>query len=200
MPPKNRSFAPAFVLLALALWLAACAPPGPPLVASPGVLHTPDPADELRSRPLQLIKIEAGSQCPSAHPRQVNPDYGVAVGEGPVYAAGFGNDGVLSITFPAPTETPFYGSAWSGTKVLWFVDPAYQGPVLIRGGQLDGPNSVRFNTGADLPSELWIDAAGSSNWRSQATYTRLRLPGCYMYQVDGTNFTETIIFEAKAQP
>ncbi len=149
---------------------------------------------------MQLIKLESGAECPRAHPRQVNPDFGPAIGDGPAYAAGFDSNGVLNMSFPAPTETPFYGSAWSGAKVLWIVDPTYRGPLLIRGGRLDGSGQIGFETGAEPPSELRIDAATTSDWRSFPSYTRLRSPGCYMYQVDGLTFTETIIFEAKAQP
>ncbi len=189
--------------LVLALLLVACAPRAAAPTASPIPLHTLDPASQLANRPLQLIKLEPGATCPRAHARQVNPDFGIAIGDGPAYAAGFTADGVLNLSFPAPTETPFYGSEWSGAKVLWIVDSTYQGPLLIRGGRLDGSDQVRFENGAEPPSQLSLPAApasGTSDWRSLPSYTRLRSPGCYMYQVDGLSFTETIIFEARAQP
>lgn len=75
----------------------------------------------------------------------------------PVYAAGFGVDGILYFDQPVLTGSRFYGSAWSGNKVLWIVAPAYRGPVLIRGGRLDGPGALRFNLGLDPPSRLWMD-------------------------------------------
>ena len=189
----------------LMLLLAACAPAPALATPSPVALHTLDPASQLDSRPVQLIKLEPGAECPRAHPRQVNPDFGAAIGDGPAYAAGFGNDGVLNVSFPAATETPFYGSEWSGAKVLWIVDPTYTGPLLIRGGRLDGPGQVRFETGAEPPFELRLPtlpapSSSASGWRNFPSYTRLKSPGCYMYQVDGLHFTETIIFEARAQP
>ena len=189
-------------ILMLALLLAACAPAPAAATATPVPLHTLDPASQLSSRPLQLLNLEPGSECPRAHPRLVNPAFDPAIGEGPAYAAGFGSDGILNVSFPAPTETPFYGSEWSGAKVLWFVDPAYRGPILIRGGRLDGSGPLRFETGAEPLPDLRLDplSSGSSDWRSRESYTRLRAPGCYMYQVDGLSFTETIIFEAKSQP
>ncbi len=187
-------------LLTVVFILAGCAPAPAPRTPSPVPLHTLDPASELSNRPVQLIKLEAGAECPRAHARQVNADFGPAIGDGPAYAAGFTTDGVLSVSFPAATETPFYGSQWSGGKVLWIVNPTYSGPLLIRGGRLDGSDQVRFENGAEPPSELRMDAANTTGWRSLPSYTRLRSPGCYMYQVDGLNFTETIIFEAKAQP
>jgi hypothetical protein len=33
--------------------------------------------------------------------------------------------------------------------------------------------------------------------RTNPSYTRVRTPGCYAYQVDGTTFSYTIAFEAK---
>lgn len=190
-------------LVVLVLLMGACAPAVTAPTATPVPLHTLDPASQLSNRPLQLVKLEAGAECPRAHPRQVSADFGVAIGDGPAYAAGFSVDGILNISFPAPTETPFHGSEWSGAKVLWIVDPVYRGPLLIRGGRLDGPGQVRFETGAEPPFDLRLPAAASSapaDWRNFPSYTRLRSPGCYMYQIDGLNFTETIMFEAKAQP
>ena len=101
----------------------------------------------------------------------------------------------------------FVAKSYAGLAVIgcvWIlvVDPSNGGPVLIRGGRLDGSGLLGFETGAEPPHQLLLDAsaAGSAEWRSRASYTRLRSPGCYIYQVDGLNFTETIIFEAKAQP
>lgn len=194
------------VLVALlGLLITACAflaPASPTPTPAPSA--TPDPAAQLRQRRLQLLKLEPGTACPRAHGRQVAPDFGIAIGDGPVYAAGFGADGVLNVPFPAPAGSLFHGSAWSGAKVLWFIDPSYRGPVLIRGGRLDGPEQVRFETGDNPPAQLWIDATpvptgGTPDWRNQPSYTRLSAPGCYLYQADGIGFTETIIFEARAQ-
>jgi len=192
-------------LLIVIFILAGCAPAPSAPTTSPLPLHTLDPAVNLKNRPVQLLKLEPGTQCPRAHPRQVNLDFGPAIGDGPAYAAGFDGNGILNISFPAGTETPFYGSEWSGAKVLWIVDPVYRGPLLIRGGRMDGSGQVRFENGSEPPSELWLPSptapsSTTSGWRSFPSYTRLRSPGCYMYQVDGLTFTETIIFEAKATP
>ena len=35
--------------------------------------------------------------------------------------------------------------------MLFFINPTYQGPVLIRGKQLDGPGMIRFNGTNDPP-------------------------------------------------
>ncbi len=191
------------ITILLVLFLSACTPALSQAVPSPAPLAaSADPAAQLSLRRLQLLKLESGAQCPRAHARQVARAYGVALGDGPAYATGFSNDSILQINLTAPTESPFYGNEWSGAKVLWFIDPAYRGPILIRGGQLDGPDRLRFDMGAEPASEIAIAAAAgsSSEWRSIPSYVRLRSPGCYMIQVDGLNFTEAIIFEAHAQP
>jgi hypothetical protein len=117
-----------------------------------------------------------------------------------VYAAGFGAEGILYFEQPVQKGSQFYGSAWSGNKVLWIVAPVYRGPVLIRGGRLDGPEGLRFNLGVDPPSQLWMDAVPdyvSSDWRNEPSLTRIQAPGCYAYQVDGQGFSEIIVFEAR---
>ncbi|HET7037526.1 MAG TPA: hypothetical protein VFI42_17710 [Thermomicrobiaceae bacterium] len=89
---------------------------------------------------------------------------------------------------------------WYYIKVLWVASPDYQGPVLIRGHQIGGPNEMRFESGDDPPNELTFGAGGGgstpSHFRNWPSYTRLRAPGCYAYQVDGTDFSDVIVFKA----
>jgi hypothetical protein len=70
--------------------------------------------------------------------------------------------------------------------------------VLIRGRQLDGPNEVRFEDGVNPGRELRLRVLGSSGgqWYNRASYTRLRAPGCYAWQVDGLRFSRVIVFRA----
>jgi hypothetical protein len=84
---------------------------------------------------------------------------------------------------------------WGGQKVLWFVDPRYQGYVLVRGHQIDGPHGMRFQTSLD-PQLVINTADGGTPWPNMPSYTRLQAPGCYAYQVDGTTFSDEIIFQA----
>src|SRR5512142_2129764 len=98
------------LIVSLALCLAACAPAPLAATATPVPMHTLDPASQLSNRPVKLLKLEAGAECPRAHARQVHADFGPALGDGPAYAAGFSADGILNVSFPAATETPFYGS------------------------------------------------------------------------------------------
>jgi hypothetical protein len=167
--------------------------PGGPPTAVP----TPNDAwATLRARPLNLPTVLPGRPCPIGPARIVSPAFGTALGEGPIYPVGLGVDAVLAFStagFPAP---------WGGQKVLWVGDPAFHGLALVRGHQLDGLNEVRFNAGADPPAELRLDSSKPDNttggWNNWPSYTRVRAPGCYAYQVDDPDFTLVIPFSAVA--
>lgn len=135
--------------------------------------------DSLR-RPLHLPKLAPGVSCPTS------------VAGGPL-----GANPATSLTV-----TPFVGSAWSGGRITWTASAAYGGPVLIRGRQLGGPHAVGFGEGHVPYDELQLlapatgaptPAGGGRAWPS---FTRVRTPGCYAYQVDGTSFSEVIVFQA----
>lgn len=81
--------------------------------------------------------------------------------------------------------------------------------MLIRGGRLDSPDALRFNNGR-VPSDemrIPIGARGGGppglkpvGQRFRPALTRLRAPGCYAYQIDGTTFSRLIVFRAVVQP
>jgi hypothetical protein len=153
-----------------------------------------DPWTPLQSRPLKLPTLTPGASCPRSPARQVSPDFGLALGSGPVYPVGLGADASVSY------NTALSEGGWYFIKVLWVGDPAYNGPILVRGHQIDGGAELRFENGADPPAELRLDpAAGgwtASGWYNWPSYTRLRAPGCYAYQVDGLSFSTVIVFSA----
>jgi hypothetical protein len=145
--------------------------------------------------------IAPGSACPITHAQRVSSDFGRVQGLGPVYPGG---SGTLLFTYPVPANYQWYPSAWGGQKVLWVGSPSYSGPVLIRGRQLDGPHLVRFGNAHNPSAELQLTAsrASSQTWtgREWPSYTRLRAAGCYGWQVDGTTFSDVIVFRAAITP
>jgi len=102
--------------------------------------------------------------------------------------------------YPVPKNYQWYPSVWGGDKVLWVGASSYTGPVLIRGRRLDRNYFVRFGNAHNPSPELHLTVtrALSPTWqgREWPSTTRLRAPGCYGYQVDGTTFTEVIVFRA----
>lgn len=151
----------------------------------------------LRQKSLHLPTLARGAACPVEQEKRVSPDLGLALGDGPVYPAGPWQHGTYNYAGTAVSS-----DGWYYLKVLWASEPHFQGQALIRGHQLDGANDLRFGEGAGSPAEpeLHYVADGSSatsgGWSNLPSYTRVRAPGCYAYQVDSTSFSEVIVFEA----
>jgi hypothetical protein len=148
-------------------------------------------------RPLHIPHIAPGSPCPITRGRSVSSNFATAQGRGPVYPVGAFPK--LTFIYPPQPNQRWYGSAWSGQKVLWIARPNYRGPVLIRGRQLDGGHELRFGNDLDPGREMRLRSVGGSSpggWQNRASSTRLRAPGCYAWQVDGTTFSRVIVFEA----
>lgn len=94
------------------------------------------------------------------------------------------------------------GSQWMIAEATWRVPASYSGPLLIRGEMLGGGGALGFGTGAVPYDELQLHDAGegaprvAGGGRAWITYTRVRSGGCYAYQVDGTSFSEAVVFRA----
>ena len=201
-----------FVLLAFLLGGCASLAPSPPDRATVTAVSTTISWDTLQQRPVHFPSLKPGTSCPTTHGSVVIPHFGPLLGKGPAYADFFGGK--------SPTEATqqgilYYassfgdGSQWGGQKVIWFIDPSYHGPVLIRAGQLDGTHQVRFNqppqspgysstSGAQslLPQLRLIGGGAGKPWPNWDIYTRLQAPGCYAYQIDGLGFSYLVIFKA----
>ncbi len=207
------------VALALTIGLHPLRPLSPlPLVATypptwtPTVTSTALPGAAvwatLEQRPLRLPSVAPGTECPLT-PAHHPPfgDYSLSLGAGPVYAVGFGSDGTLLVStashFGAGT------SGWGGRKLLWIIAPGNAGPVIVRGGQLGGAHTLRFNGGIDQQNYTgdWAAAPLLSALRLlpnryvdptvlDMDFVRLQASGCYAMQVDGLTFSEVIVFRA----
>jgi len=146
-------------------------------------------------RPLHLPRLAAGATCPVSHARP-RTFLGRVAGRGPVYVAGMAGPAVLPMV-----STP--KSAWANQQVVVLAAPRYQGPVLIRGRQVNGPNAVGFGGERVPEDELQLRAPGVSTtdeppgWRAWLELIRVRTGGCYAYQIDGTDFSAAIVFQAR---
>jgi hypothetical protein len=154
-------------------------------------------------RPLHVPRIAAGAPCPVSPTTAVdlgNEGVRSLRGSGPAYPTLTGSERSLEFVYPPPKRSEFYGSKWSGNKVLWWVSGRYHGPVLIRGRQLDGPYLLRFDGGVVPPTEIRIRPGPgygpSKGARGQPSFTRVRVTGCYGYQIDGIGFSRLIVFRA----
>jgi hypothetical protein len=162
-------------------------------------------SDDLH-RPLDLPSVAPGAACPRTAGGRPNPDVAIALGRGPAYPVlGFEGNQIP----PAPQAlVPLHSEDRKGNaywhKTLWAVDPRYDGPILIRGGGIDPPRPLWFVVPSGTASrsqrrvrELHMPAERSKSWRYGVSVTILPGPGCYALQVDGTTFSEVIVFEAR---
>ncbi len=178
-----------------------------------------DPAWQvLEQRPLHLPTLAPGVPCPTTPGHVTRPDLGIGLGPGPVYPI-LGQ--VTADQQQAEREQtqghlpydPTGKAGWGGMKVLWVIAPSYAGFVLIRGHQLDGPHGVGFNGGLDqaagldptgdltappLPAlRLVAPVPGEPDpWVNWPSLTRVQAPGCYAYQVDGSQLSAVLVFQA----
>jgi hypothetical protein len=131
-------------------------------------------------RPLHLPRPH-GSGCP------------VSTGQTPVSASGGSR----------LTAQRFVGSRWLAARVTWRAAVSYHGPLLIRGRRLGGAGVVGFGEGHRPYDELQLmnsgrgEATASGDGRAWLSLTRVRGAGCYVYQVDGTDFSRVIVFRVR---
>jgi hypothetical protein len=164
---------------------------------------TPEPRTPLH-RPLHLPTVVSGAPCPVTAGGRPNPDVAIALGSGPAYPVlGFEGNHVPpdpKAVVPLRSEDVKGSVYWH--KTLWAVDPEYDGPVLVRAHGLDPPEALRFGIPAEPGGaavrvrELEFRREKSASWRYGPSFTILPGPGCYAFQVDGTDFSEVIVFEA----
>jgi hypothetical protein len=152
----------------------------------------------LGGRSIRIPALTPGAPCPTTPPSgdlsALTGYVGTAFGRGPVYPGFPGDTQRAEIFFHYPPRrgSRFYGSLWSGQKVMWILARGFAGPALVRGRQLDGRAEVRFDFGL-MPSPTRRLRGHSSN----PSFTRLHAPGCYAYQIDGLRFSYRVVFEAK---
>jgi hypothetical protein len=161
-------------------------------------------SNEVR-RPLQIPTMGPGAACPRTAGGRPSPDVAIALGSGPAYPVLGFEDGHVP---PSPKGVvPLYANERKGSaywhKTLWAVDPRYDGPLLVRGRSMDSPQALRFakpsaapGGSEELVSELEFRAEETDSWRYGPSVTILPGPGCYAFQVDGSNFSKVIVFEA----
>jgi hypothetical protein len=199
------------LLLGMTLLLAGCSQPaiGSPspssMPASPatdrvGNVLSP-PVDDatwarLAAHPLRFPSLAAGAPCPITPAVPITSVVGALAGNGPIYASG---------------NRIYYSRAPDGSifaKVAWISRPDYKGPGLIRGARIDATEEVRFERGSgSRQSELRFEydtgvrAAGSEEgWRFLPSLVLISGFGCYAFQIDGIDWSSTLVVDAVPNP
>jgi hypothetical protein len=93
-------------------------------------------------------------------------------------------------------------------KTVWVLLDGVQGPVLLRGGRVDGAGKLMFSGNRANPSErgltLSSDGGVSATFyenvvdrgTNDAFYVYPATAGCYAMQVDGPSFEDVIVITA----
>ena len=151
---------------------------------------------------LHFPTLRNGQTCPVSSGRRVsNPvASGVALGARPVRAVlGTTGDIVHGIADLDANGV----SGWRMIKTLWYVEPSYNGPVIIRAKRLDAAGPVIMGGSGALPASatpLVIPPGPTVNselgWRAAPSGTWAKSRGCYAFQIDGLTFSEMIVVRA----
>jgi hypothetical protein len=176
-----------------------------------GVNELTQQPPDLKQRPLNLPKLKANEPCPVSHGNKElvrGADYVFCsscfwFGKGPVYLALSFQDQPNDEARFALTTVPRDSNAYSA-KTPWVARPDYMGPILVRGGRIDGSSreKLRFSFGGyklgemlqlDAPPPGRIDATHWSFWPTGIYVPRA---GCYGLQIDTKDGADVVVFEA----
>ena len=173
-------------------------PRGTAIAPAPTNATAPSYQAELSRRRLHLPTLRPGQACPASRSTAVNtPDFGgYAPGRGPVRPLAVNADGLAPLT--SNTQQP----GWLAIKSLWFSEPSYQGPFLVRIRRIDGagPAGVLEDpalTSFYTPAGATINTFGG--YRTVTGATWVKTPGCIAWQVDGLTFSNVIVVRAVCQ-
>lgn len=144
----------------------------------------------LEGRRLDLSAVRSDVRCLVSRSSRVVPSVGYALGDGPAYPV-LGTRNGSAVLMKDTRRGRF-----ALHKTLWAIAPRYSGPILIRGWSLTTRTRLRF--AQQLKLELRLPAAqeSTSSWRYAPTYTGIPAVGCYVFQIDGLNFTKLLTFHA----
>jgi hypothetical protein len=131
----------------------------------------------LLARPLHLPTVRPGATCPVAAVAKTSLGHGL--GAGPAFPR-WGTGSTMKVV----------GGVH---KVLWFVLPSYKGPLLIRGGRVDGRGELHVDELGTVKSSVFLEQTDMAP-RYRPSTTWVPSAGCYAYQIDGTTFSRTIVF------
>jgi hypothetical protein len=170
-----------------------------PNVCRPGVEGTL-PSELGRS--LRLPRLSAGETCPVTVGEIGTSPYvaGDQYRDGPVsMIIGDRGDPTKGIVELGNPQQP----GWLAAENVWLVDPHYQGPFSVRGSRLDASGSVMFGNTYENLTAAFVeppppDPNTHNGYRTPPGSIWVHDPGCYGFQIDGENFSETIVLNMVA--
>jgi hypothetical protein len=160
----------------------------------------------LRDRALTLPQMSSEACSPTNGRADLVPAQrhifgarGVWFGSGPVYFALSWKDSADTAAEFSLAPVPFEGGSYR-IKTPWVADTSYEGPVLIRGQQLDETRRpVHFNiAGAGPRQALALDVPNFQTplWSFWPSEMWVPGAGCYGIQIDTQSGTDIVVFRA----
>ncbi len=161
----------------------------------------PQTPASLLAQPLHFPSLAPGASCPASPGTTFHTFFnGIALGSGPVRVL-VGNRGDLlrGRVDVGTTQIP----GWSALQTLWFSMPGYDGPFVVRAKNLNGTSPIEVQYGSSPGSGPLVVPAGPTlntqdGYRTVPGGTWVTSPGCYAWQVDGRNFSEIIVVDARS--
>jgi hypothetical protein len=179
------------------------------IYATVTAVANPETSAPLEERPLSLPVLLPGDPCPlskgSAEIVPREPYIFCAgclwFGRGPAYFPLTFHDRQSEDAVFSLDEVPHSDSSYR-VKTPWVSKPKYEGPILIRGRQLDGTGEHKLGFSTD-PSggheQLQLTGYGgpdSTLWGFWIANMWVPGPGCYGVQIDTMPGTDIVIFKA----
>jgi hypothetical protein len=164
---------------------------------------------QLKSRPLSLPALPAGARCPVSRGSQNTVPHAGYIfcsgcfwyGKGPVFLAlAWSDQSTDEARFPLD-KVPYEEHAYRA-KTPWVSKPDYAGPIFIRGRLLTGSEKLRFAAGGYKSTDAFElnapppERNDPSHWSFWPTSMFVPRAGCYGIQIDTSDSTDVIIFEA----
>ena len=187
---RSGIFVGALALGALSV-MAGCGPMTTSAAPTPSssAFATTD-VSRLLSRPVKLPTLVTGSSCPVTPIANVSVGIGNPRGHGSFYLGG----GMPNGGFPF-------------NKTVYVMVGGASGPVLLRGGQIDGAGRLKFSGNRADPTEQAEirSSSGGDSWpfyqaiiggTQEAVYLYPSTKGCYAVQVDAPGFQDVIVVKA----
>jgi hypothetical protein len=150
----------------------------------------------LLGRPLRLPTVAPGADCPrspvTSHSPVVQPADEKGLGNAPLYPISFyANDGGLKLGDETPGPDGLYE-----IKVVWASIGGHQGIAVVRAGRIDAPGRARvklyYAPDASRGDAVLFPLLDGPGDYPAATY--VPGPGCYVWQIDGDGYSETVYF------
>jgi hypothetical protein len=181
----------AVIACALAIVLAGCSGQRSALPPPASPAATADAAT-LLARPLKLPAVRSGAACPVTPVSSRKVGVTNPRGHGPFYLGG-----------------PMPQGHYPWNKTVWILADGARGPLLFRGGRIDGSGSLTFSGSPAEQSQMGVTLTSSGGGVSATFYERVialgrgdafyvypATTGCYALQVDGTSFEDVIVITA----